>query len=323
MRSVPRIRRSSISASGRGRPDPRTRPSIVVSARTVVTPSPLLRDGGELLGLMLGEQRLCQLTEVAIHDVVDLVEREPDAVIGDPPLREIVGADALGAVARADEGFARRGFLRLLLTQLFVLDACRQHRKRLFLVLMLRAAVLAFHHYPGRQMRDAHRRVGLVDVLAAGTGIAEGVDAHVRRIQHHVADRAGLGEDRDGAGGGVYAPLSLGFGNALNAVTARLELELGVSALPDDARDDLLVSADVARRLGYHLHLPALALGIARVHSIEIPREQRGLVSARPRADFEKDIALVVRVLRQKELLQFRLERGETLATHLDLAFCI
>src|ERR1700704_3073830 len=105
MRSQPRTVRSRISASGRGRPDSRSSPSMVVSARTVVTLSPLLGNGSELFGLMLGEQRLCKLREVAVHDVVDLIEREPDAMIGHPPLREIVGADALGAVARADEGF--------------------------------------------------------------------------------------------------------------------------------------------------------------------------------------------------------------------------
>src|SRR5882672_2195544 len=142
MRSQPRTVRSRIWASGRGRPDSRSRLSMVASTTIVVTPLPLLRDGGELLGLMLGEQRLRQLREVAVHDVVDLVEREPDAVIGHPPLREIVGTDALRPVARADEGFARRGFLRLLLAQLFVLDARRQHGKRLFLVLVLRAPVL-------------------------------------------------------------------------------------------------------------------------------------------------------------------------------------
>ena len=44
---------------------------------------------------------------------------------------------------------------------------------------MLRALVLARHDDAGRQVRDAHRRVGDVDVLAAGAARAVGVDAQV------------------------------------------------------------------------------------------------------------------------------------------------
>ena len=40
--------------------------------------------------------------------LVELVEGEVDAVVGHPPLRKIVGADALRAVARADLALARR-----------------------------------------------------------------------------------------------------------------------------------------------------------------------------------------------------------------------
>src|SRR6266853_6562428 len=88
--------------------------------------STLFGERGELLGLVLGEQRLRQLGKIAVHDVVDLVESETDAVIGDPSLRKIVSADALGTVPGADQGFARGGFLGLLLAQLPVLDARRQ-----------------------------------------------------------------------------------------------------------------------------------------------------------------------------------------------------
>src|SRR5437867_7451833 len=138
-------------------------------------PSALFGERGELLGLVLREQRLRQLGKVAVHDVVDLVEGETDAVVGDPSLRKIVGADALGTVARADQGFARGGFLRLLLASLLVLDARREHRERLFLVLVLRARVLAFHDDAGRKMRNPHGGVGLVDVLAAGARSAASV----------------------------------------------------------------------------------------------------------------------------------------------------
>jgi hypothetical protein len=60
-----------------------------------------------------------------------------------------------------------------------VVDARRQHRHGLRLVAVLRAVVLAFDDDAGGQVGDAHRRIGLVDVLAAGARGAEGVDAQV------------------------------------------------------------------------------------------------------------------------------------------------
>src|SRR5436190_17282340 len=116
-------------------------------------------------------------------------------------------------------------------------------------------------------MCDPHGGVGLIDVLAASARGAVGVDAKVRGVQDDVADRARLGQDGDRAGGGVNAPLRLGGGHSLDAVAAGLELELRVSALPDHAGDDLLVPAGVAWRLRYHLHLPALAFRVARIHA--------------------------------------------------------
>jgi hypothetical protein len=114
-------------------------------------------------------------------------------VVGDAALREVVGADALGAVAGADQALARAGDLLLLLARLRVLDARRQHRHGLRLVAVLRAVVLAFDDDAGRQVGDAHRRVGLVDVLAAGARGAEGVDAQVGRVDVDVAESSASG----------------------------------------------------------------------------------------------------------------------------------
>ena len=47
--------------------------------------------------------------EVAGDDVVELVEREVDAVVGQAVFGEIVGADPLAAVAGADLGLALVG----------------------------------------------------------------------------------------------------------------------------------------------------------------------------------------------------------------------
>jgi hypothetical protein len=63
---------------------------------------------------MLGSQRLRQFLYVAVHDGVDPIQREVDAVIGDAPLREVVGADALAAIARPDQALARARLRPLL-----------------------------------------------------------------------------------------------------------------------------------------------------------------------------------------------------------------
>ena len=45
-------------------------------------------------------ERVYHLIHVPHEKAVQRIEREPDAMIRDPPLREIIGADALRAVAR-------------------------------------------------------------------------------------------------------------------------------------------------------------------------------------------------------------------------------
>src|SRR5258706_9937101 len=82
-----------------------------------------LGEAGKLLGLVLGGERRGDLREVAVHDVLDLVEGQVDAVVGHASLREVVGADAVGAVPRADQALPLRGLLRRLLAHLLLLDA--------------------------------------------------------------------------------------------------------------------------------------------------------------------------------------------------------
>src|SRR6267143_7000705 len=147
-------------------------------------------------------------------------------------------------------------------------------------------------------MRDSHGRVCLVDVLAARARGAVGVYSKVRGIQYDIADCARFGQDGYGAGGGVDAALGLSSGDSLDTVAAGFEFEPGVRTLPDDAGDDLLVAPDIPRRFGYHLHLPTLALRVARIHSEQVTSEERRFVSSGSGTDLEEDIALIVRILR-------------------------
>ena len=91
-------------------------------------------------------------------------------------------------------------------------------------------------------------------------------------------DLLGFGQHRDRRRGGVDAAAGLGGGHALHAVHAALELQPAVDAAALDERDHFLEAAQAGVARGHHLDLPALALGVARVHP-----EQLGRRTAPPR----------------------------------------
>ena len=69
------------------------------------------------------QQGLHGFAQIALHDEKQLVQREIDAVIGHPALRKIVGADAITAVAAANQTFACGRLLGCALAALFLLQA--------------------------------------------------------------------------------------------------------------------------------------------------------------------------------------------------------
>ncbi len=271
----------------------------------------LSRERRQLLRLVLLRERIHDLIELAVHDGVDLVQRQVDPVVRHAALRKIVRADALAAIARADERLAVRGFLVLALAALAVEQAGGEHAHRLRTVAVLRTVVLAFDHEAGGQVRDADRRIGLVDVLAARARGAKRIDADVCGIDRDVGNRIGLGNDRDRARRSVDAPLRLRLGHALHAVAAGFELEPRVGALTDDAHDHFPVAAELARRRRDDLGLPAVPLGVAHVHAQQIAGEQSGFVAAGAGADLEEHVALVVGIAGQQRRLQFAFQCGD------------
>src|SRR5688572_15136032 len=100
---------------------------------------------------------------------------------------------------------------------------------------------------------------------------------------------------------------------------ARLELELRPDSAPGYAADHLAVAAVLAAALRERLDAPALALGVARVHSVEVAGEDRGLVAARGSADLEEDVAVVERVGRHQQALQLGLVGGRRALERRDL----
>ena len=63
-----------------------------------------------LLRLMLGNQRVDHVADFAVHNEIELVEREIDAMVRHAALWVVVGTNALASVTRADERFAQPRF---------------------------------------------------------------------------------------------------------------------------------------------------------------------------------------------------------------------
>src|ERR671920_29285 len=96
--------------------------------RIIGTPAPspygvaaLLRGGGvEAAALLVVLQRRRDVVEVAAEQLVEVVHRELDPMVGDAALGEVVGADLLRALPRAHLRAPVRGQLRLLLGELLL-----------------------------------------------------------------------------------------------------------------------------------------------------------------------------------------------------------
>ncbi|MND86557.1 hypothetical protein D3C80_785280 [compost metagenome] len=238
------------------------------------------------------------------------MQGQVDAVIADPPLRIVVGADALGPVAGTDLRLARVGTGRVLHLALHVVKAHPQILHRLVAVDVLRL-LRRGHDDPGREVGDAHRRVGLVDVLAARARGPEGVDADVLVVDLdlHVLD---LGQDRDGGRRGVDAPLGLGRRNPLDAVNAAFELQPPEHALAGDGGDDFLVAAGFALGGAVDLDPPAARGGVARIHAEQVAGEDGRLVPAGAGAHFQHGRGVFVSIARGQQQGDLAFQLGQT-----------
>src|SRR5262249_17063516 len=110
-------------------------------------------------------ERLDDFAEITRDDGVQLVQRQIDAMISHPVLREGVGADALGAVAGADERASLLGPLAVERFLLALVDAAPQDAHGPLEILVLAALVLALDFHLLRRaalVPDAHGRLGLV-----------------------------------------------------------------------------------------------------------------------------------------------------------------
>src|SRR5215469_8711291 len=197
--------------------------------------------------LEMGYQRVDDGLHRAIQYLRQLVNREPNPVVGDTVLGEVIGADFFAAVAATDHLLP---FLRqrlLLLLHLDLIETRAQNAHGFFAVLDLRLFVLAAHHRVGGNVGNAYRGVGRVHGLAARSGGAEGVDANVFGIDFDV-DFLGFRQHRDRDRRSVHAALLFGLGYALYAMDSALIFQLGVDAVALDHGDHFFKPAHARLR---------------------------------------------------------------------------
>ena len=244
-------------------------------------------------------------------------------MIGHAVLRKIVGADFFAAVARADLIFAVGGILGVLVGDLALQQTGAQHGHGLHAVLLLRTLVGATHDESGGLVNNLHRRIRCVHTLTALARGAAGVDFQLVGFDLDV-HLFGLRQHGHSTGAGVDASLRFGRRHTLDAVDAALVFEPLVHIRASDVKNDFLEAAQVGR-IGIHgLDLPALLLGVAGVHAVQVGGKQRGLGAARAGADFHDGVARVGGIGRQHASLHLegkafllRFEAADFLAGHL------
>ena len=100
-------------------------------------------------------------------------------------------------------------------------------------------------------------------------------------------------------------------GHALDAVHAGLPAQQAEGLGSAHGDDRLLDAAEGAVAQRHRLPTEAVTLGEALVHAVEVGGEQRRLVAAGAGADLHDGVAIVVRIARDEQLVQLRLDRGD------------
>src|SRR5207253_3037057 len=280
----------------------------------------ILLEAGEAVGLVLLRERFDEIVDVAVHAPIQVREVVPEAPVGETILWEVVRPHLLRALAAPDLGVARgrlacRAILRGTREQ-----PGAQDRHRLRLVLELAALVLAGDDLARGHVGDPHGRVGGVHALATVATRSVQVDLQILVVYHEVG-LLGFGEDGDGRCRRVNAALRLGRGHALHALHTGLELELRVRTSARYLEDDLFEATLFGLALREDLGLPAMALGVPRVHAVKIRPEERGLLPALAGTHLDDDVLLVEGIARHElraqtfgEVIGLRREEGGLLA---------
>ena len=173
-------------------------------------------------------------------------------------------------------------------------------------------------------MREPHRGVRRVDALSAVSGGAGDIHPHVLRRNVDFNIVVNLRHHRDSRGGGMNAPSRFRLRNALHAVNAGFVLEPRICPLTIHGKRHKLHAAESGFLHILRGNLKAAPFRVVHIHPVELRGKERRLLAAGARPDFEDDVLVVVRILRQQQnselllkLLHGLLRGGQLLAEHL------
>ena len=152
-------------------------------------------------------------------------------------------------------------------------------------------------------MDDAHGRIGLVDVLSAGTARTHGLDLQIIHVDLEILF-FDLRRHQHGCRRRVDAPLALGLRHTLHTVAARLKFQPAIHAVSADLAGYQGESAGIALIHLDRLHAPSSGLGVFGIHAEQISGKDVAFVAAGRAAHFQKSIVRIVRVFGDEEHFQ-------------------
>ena len=103
----------------------------------------------------------------------------------------------------------------------------------------------------------------------------------------------------------MHSTLRFGGGHALHAVNAGFVFHESKDTFTGDLQNHFLESAHLRRAAFEVLAFPAAKVGIALIRTHQFCGKQRGFVATGTGADFDQGIAILIRVGRQKRVLDF------------------
>ena len=229
-------------------------------------------------------------------------------MVSHPALREIVGADFLGAVSGSDLASAHFRFRIMSLLLFYVVKLCLQQGKCLGFILNLRLFRLAVYDNARRIMGQAHCRIGSIHTLSAVSRRPHHIHPDILLIDGDVNILIHLRHHSHADGRGMNAASALRLRHSLHSVYAALILHSGIGALAINHKLYFLHAADPDLVRVHGFYLPPPSFRIVYIHAVYLRRKKSRLISAGAGPDFHNHILFIVGILRQQQNLHLLLQ---------------
>src|SRR5690242_5193407 len=208
-----------------------------------------------------------QRIEPAIEDAVHIADGQLGAMVLDHAVwGQHITAD-LAAEVDVELRSLRLTRLLALFFQLEFVEPRAQLLHGSVAVLVLRTLVLALNHDAGGEVRDAHRRIGHIDVLAAGAAGAERIDAEIVRLNIDLDFVVDLRVDEDRSERSVAARVGVEWRNAHQAMHTDFRLEQPVGVFAVDFEGNGLDARAFTLEAVRDQSVEALLLGPPKIHA--------------------------------------------------------